>query len=423
MKTQLKAALGFAMATLCIQAQSSLPTSEEMWKIIQKQQKEIKSLRQAVQGNKKAVTATQKEVAATADALEGVALGESGGVSWTDKTSLGGYGELHYNIKQAGDDKIDFHRFVLFINHDFSDNVSLFSEVEIEHTYAGGDEPGYVELEQAYIEHRLNDQWSYQAGLFLVPVGILNETHEPDTFFGVERNNVEKYIIPTTWWEGGVKVTFRPKPGVSIEGGLISGLDVVDSTTTTTLTQNSDNVTIDSNSVTTNEFGYFRGGRQKVASALANNWASVARVKFTAIPGLELAGTVFYQNDLVQSETYDQSGLLTSIHAVYQKDGFGLRALYAGWDVSGDDLDEDAKDQSGIYIEPSYKWNIGDTPYSIGVYARYSDLKYFKGTLSEKEYLEYGVSFYPAESVVFKADLVAEKDGDDTINLGVGYQF
>ena len=403
MKTQLKAALGFAMATLCVQAQSNLPTSEEMWKIIQQQQKEIKSLRQAVQGNKKAVTATQKEVAATADALEGVALGESGGVSWADKTSLGGYGELHYNINQAGDDKIDFHRFVLFINHDFSDNVSLFSEVEIEHTYAGGDEPGYVELEQAYIEHRLNDQWSYQAGLFLVPVGILNETHEPDTFFGVERNNVEKYIIPTTWWEGGVKVTFRPKPGVSIEGGLISGLDVYDG--------DDDNL------------GYFRGGRQKVASALANNWASVARVKFTAIPGLELAGTVFYQNDLVQSETYDQSGLLTSIHAVYQKDGFGLRALYAGWDVSGENLDNDAKDQSGFYIEPSYKWNIEDTPYSVGVYARYSDLKYFKKTLSEKQYLEYGVSFYPAESVVFKADLVAEKDGDDTINLGVGYQF
>ena len=410
MKTQLKAALGFAIATLCIQAQSSLPTSEEMWKIIQKQQKEIKSLRQAVQGNKKAVTATQKEVAATADALEGVALGESGGVSWTDKTSLGGYGELHYNIKQADDDKIDFHRFVLFINHDFSDNVSLFSEVEIEHTYAGGDEPGYVELEQAYIEHRLDDQWSYQAGLFLVPVGILNETHEPDTFFGVERNNVEKYIIPTTWWEGGVKVTFRPKPGVSIEGGLISGLDVFDD-------GDDDKITSD------DTLGYFRGGRQKVASALANNWASVARVKFTAIPGLELAGTVFYQNDLVQNETYDQSGLLTSIHAVYQKDGFGLRALYAGWDVSGENLDNDAKDQSGFYIEPSYKWNIGDTPYSVGVYARYSDLKYFKETLSEKQYLEYGVSFYPAESVVFKADLVAEKDGDDTINLGVGYQF
>ena len=405
MKTLLKASIGFALATIFVQAQSNLPTSEEMWKIIQQQQKEIKALRQAVQGNKKAVTATQKEVAATADALESVALGDTGGISWADKTSLGGYGELHYNINQAGDDKIDFHRFVLFINHDFTDNVSLFSEVEIEHAYAGEGQDGYVELEQAYIEHRLNEQWSYQAGLFLVPVGILNETHEPDTFFGVERNNVEKYIIPTTWWEGGVKVTFRPKPGVSIEGGLISGLDVYDA------------------GFAVDKFGYFRGGRQKVASADANNWASVARVKFTAIPGLELAGTVFYQDDLVQNESFDQSGLLTSVHAVYQKDGFGLRALYAGWNLNGDDLDKDAKEQSGFYIEPSYKWSLGDSPYSIGVYARYSDLKYFKEGLKDKEYTEYGVSFYPADSVVFKADLVAEKDGDDTVNLGVGYQF
>lgn len=192
--------MGFALATLCVQAQTNLPSSEEMWKLIQQQQKQIKALRQAVQGNKRAVSATQQEVAATANALESVALWDTGGLSWADKTSLGGYGELHYNNKQSSDNVIDFHRIVLFINHDFSEKVSLFSEVEIEHAYAGGDEPGYVELEQAFIEHRLNHQWSYQAGLFLVPVGILNETHEPDTFYGVERNNVEKYIIPTTWW-------------------------------------------------------------------------------------------------------------------------------------------------------------------------------------------------------------------------------
>ena len=370
-------------------------------------------------------------MAATADALESVALGDTGGISWADKTSLGGYGELHYNINQAGDDKIDFHRFVLFINHDFNDNVSLFSEVEIEHAYAGGSEPGYVELEQAYIEHRLNDQWSYQAGLFLVPVGILNETHEPDTFFGVERNNVEKYIIPTTWWEGGVKVTYRPQPGVSFEGGFISGLDVYDTEVetadpTVTVVEDGGNFVatyVPGVETTTHKFGYFRGGRQKVASAVANNWASAARVKYTAIPGLELAGSVFYQSDLVQNETYKQSGLLTSVHAVYQKDGFGLRALYAGWKLDGDDLEEEAKKQSGFYIEPSYKWSLGDTPYSIGVYARYSDLEYFDGELNEKKFTEYGVSFYPAESVVFKADLVAEKDGDDIVNLGVGYQF
>ena len=43
-----------------------------------------------------------------------------------------------------------------------------------------------------------------KAGLFLIPVGILNQTHEPDTFYGVERNNVEKNIIPTTCGEGGL---------------------------------------------------------------------------------------------------------------------------------------------------------------------------------------------------------------------------
>ena len=43
----------------------------------------------------------------------------------------------------------------------------------------------------------------------LVPVGFLNEVHEPPTFYGVERNPVEKNVIPTTWWEGGIGISSR----------------------------------------------------------------------------------------------------------------------------------------------------------------------------------------------------------------------
>lgn len=219
---------------------------------------------------------------------------------------------------------------------------------------------------------------------------------------------------------------------MSIDAGIVSGLDVYSSTDTTVTTRTVDTSTgatdqpVNETVTTTteHEFGHFRGGRQKVASATVNELASVARIKYTGVPGLELAGSVFYQNDLVQNEDYAHSGLLTSFHAVYKQDtGFGFRALYAQWDVEGDDVPDDAEKQSGFYIEPSYKWNIENTPYSVGVYARYSDLEYYKKEGVDKTFTEYGISFYPAKRVVFKADLVAEKDGDDTINLGVGYQF
>ena len=118
------------------------------------------------------------------------------------KTVIGGYGELHYNNIEDTE-SIDFHRFVLFFGHEFTESIRFFSEFELEHALSGDGKPGEVELEQAYIEMDLTESTTLKTGLFLVPVGIINETHEPPTFYGVERNPVEKNIIPATWWEAG----------------------------------------------------------------------------------------------------------------------------------------------------------------------------------------------------------------------------
>ena len=125
---------------------------------------------------------------------------------WFNNTTIGGYGELHYQNRsvEGGSHKeeVDFHRFVLFFGHEFTDNLRFFSELELEHSFIkdtdDGSSGGEVELEQAYLEYDFNQSASAKAGLFLMPVGIINETHEPNTFYGVERNEVEKNIIPTT---------------------------------------------------------------------------------------------------------------------------------------------------------------------------------------------------------------------------------
>ena len=128
-----------------------------------------------------------------------------------EKVTLGGYGELHYQDVETdgGTDSrsMDAHRYVLFFGYDFTDKVRFRSEFELEHglTCADSDCPGEVELEQMYIEMDHTDKFSSRVGIMLTPVGILNENHEPPTFYGVERNEVEKYLIPTTWWAGGVQ--------------------------------------------------------------------------------------------------------------------------------------------------------------------------------------------------------------------------
>ena len=53
-------------------------------------------------------------------------------------TSLGGYGEMHFDMEaNDGDGKLDFHRFIFYIKHQFSPKWSMMSEVEIEHNMVG----------------------------------------------------------------------------------------------------------------------------------------------------------------------------------------------------------------------------------------------------------------------------------------------
>ena len=170
-KTLLATALVSLFAT---QGAYAADETAELRKIIEQQQKVLQDL-------EKRLDETEKRVEKTADVVE-----ESASES-KSATTIGGYGELHYNNitdNKSGKDKkaIDFHRFVLFFGHEFTESTRFFSEVEIEHALSGDDKPGEVELEQAYIEHDFNDMFVGKAGLFLMPVGIINETHEPPAF-------------------------------------------------------------------------------------------------------------------------------------------------------------------------------------------------------------------------------------------------
>ena len=161
------------------------------------------------QALKSQLKTTEQKVEATSVQVEKVASNPPATkAAWAEKTRLGGYGELHYNKLDgeggaADKAETDFHRFVLFLGHEFNSRTRFFSELEVEHALAGEGKKGEVELEQAYVEFDLNDNHRAKAGVFLIPVGILNETHEPTTFYGVERNPIEGAIVPYTWWGGG----------------------------------------------------------------------------------------------------------------------------------------------------------------------------------------------------------------------------
>ena len=379
---------------------------------------------------RKNVEQTQQQVETNTEAVEVISDNVENNVAgdrWYDKVTIGGYGEMHFNSlsRKPGAplsghfNQLDLHRFVLFFGYEFNDRLRFFSEIEYEHNVTGGGFSGEVELEQAYLEYDLLaqpysivDSASVRAGVFLTPIGILNQTHEPGTFYGVERNGVETVIIPSTWWEGGIGSTINFNHGVSVDLGITSGLKMPG---------------------TGGNAYRIRSGRQKVSKAVVNNGAFTSRIKYTGISGLTVAGAFQYQDNVGQGKTPGlSSGRLFEVDATYSHEiGPGtatIKGLYALWNFAGQGIIEaDGNTQYGWYVEPSYRFSnsfVGD----IGLYARYEKVR---GWRIQDRYQQWegGVNWWPHRQVVIKADY--RSNGNDInpalsfngFDLGIGYEF
>ena len=332
-----------------------------------------------------------------------------------EKVTLGGYGELHYQDVETdgGSDSrsMDAHRYVLFFGYDFTDKVRFRSEFELEHGLTCADDdgcPGEVELEQMYIEMDHTDKFSSRVGIMLTPVGILNENHEPPTFYGVERNEVEKYLIPTTWWAGGVQAIYKMDNGITVEGMVSEGLEV-------------------------NSAGYIRGGRQKSAEATLNDWSYTARVTYTGFPGLKASVFYNHQTDPTQSSSDNLEELdIYGASAIYGfGDGFEVRAIHVqaefeGKDETGAFFTNGYDEQQGTFLEASKRFG------NLGFFVNSSNVS---GEKLARQYtvMQYGISWwYPGNSnAVIKANWYDKEHSNDSlsssdkdgIHLGVGYVF
>ena len=410
--------VGLTAALLCATSLAAtpvladdLPSREEMWKIIQAQQAQIDALTMRAETTDQKVEATGAQVETIAASAEAGGEGVAGG--WWDRTQIGGYGEVHYN---GGDtDEVDLHRFVLFVGHDFNEDIRFFAELEVEHGLvedtADGSGPGELELEQAFLEFDIAENHSLTAGVQLIPVGILNQTHEPNTFYGVERNNVEKNIIPTTWWEAAAGANGEIGHGFSYTALAHSGLKVP---------------TTGSNAFKV------RNGRQKAAKATARDGAFTGQLLWRGMPGVEVGVAAQYQSDVTQGAVETSATLVEGhIDAAFAMGPgeVGFRALGAVWDLdSAAAAAVNRDEQYGWYVEPSYRFPIfyGD----LGFFTRYAewDNEAGGGPDSTFSQVDLGLNYWPHPDVVLKFDYQFEdkpagQTEDNRANLGVGFQF
>jgi Phosphate-selective porin O and P len=419
-------ALAFALSCAPLSTLAADASVEQKLEILQKELDELRAELAKMKSQQAAPTANAG--AAVASAPGGTMSGITAG-----SNTFGGYGELHYNNYKDGDkkDEIDFHRFVLFYGHKFNDRLRFYSELEVEHALIeGGEESGAVELEQAFIDYHVNDALNVKAGAMLLPIGILNETHEPPTFFGVERNEVETRIIPSTWREAGVGLNGEIVQGLRYDVGLTSGLDA----------------------------GKFerpdraiRSMRTELSEAAAHDFAFYGALNYRGVPGLAVGASIITgntgQNGVTDAALKGVSGRMTlwDIHAQYRLGGLELRGLYARGTLgdadkitaaaiarSGDNSQVAPSSFWGYYAEAGYHFSFGDEM-QLSPFLRYerynTQASVPSGFSADKKNNErvttLGLNFKLHPQVVFKADYQDFKEDPkkDRFSLGMGYMF
>lgn len=340
--------------------------------------------------------------------------------------TLGAYGEITYNQPEGDNGELDVQRLVMLLGYQFSDKVQFFTEIEFEHV-----EEVYVE--QAFVNYNVAPNLNFRAGLMLVPMGIINEYHEPTTFNGVERPAISGSIVPTTWREIGLGLTGRiNSASLSYQAYVFNGFKSTDA---------------DANGLIGGSSG-LRGGRQKGIQSTVNTPNLSAKVEYYGFLGLRLGLAGYFGRTQAADEVDKLDGAdvgmsMVGLDARYVFQRFTARGEYiyasltdtdAYNNLTGRDL---GSALSGWYAEAAYNLLPMNNKQKLFAFARYEDYDTHaetEGSLVEnpaydRNDITLGLSYHIAPGVVFKGDYqikdnaVEGADAKNQLNFGVGVWF
>jgi len=350
-----------------------------------------------------------------------------------DGVSVGGYGEALLEFfddsrddgsESAAVDRFDFLRAVFYFGYKFSDRWIFNSEIEFEH--ASTSEGGSASVEFAYLDYLYRDELNMRVGLVLMPMGWLNELHEPTVYLGAVRPRTENRIIPSTWRENGIGA-YGSLGGFDYRTYIVNGLDGSGFSATG-----------------------LRGGRQKGAKAKAEDFAWVGRLDFTGMPGLTAGFAGYFGNSGQDLE--DSSGgqipvgtSIFDVHIEYRYRGLEFRALWARAEV--DDVarlnqalgyegnQSVGETLEGGYLQAGYDVLSGRGKSSLTPYLRWEQINtqrevpdgWSANPANDEQLLTLGLAYQPIEQLIFKAEYQNIDNeagtGVDQVNLSMGYIF
>ena len=338
--------------------------------------------------------------------------------------SIAGYGEaLYENYASDKTTRFDYLRAILYAGYRFNEKFLFNSEIEVEHARE-------IFVEFAYVDYLATPNLGLRAGMLLVPMGLVNEFHEPTVFIGAERPVTENRIIPSTWRENGGGV-YGAFDNVAFRAYVVNGFNGANFSA-----------------------GGLRGGRQKGGKALANDMAFTGRLDVTPTPGV-FFGASFYTGGSGQGQVMDDAGRnygvrtnVFDVHAQAQVRGVDFRALFAQAGLDDTSMLNQAlglEGRSGVaermrggYVQFGYDV-LSQAPAAGGVgltpYVRYEKVDthtalaagFTRDPGRNNTYTTFGVELKPIPSIVLKVDHMwvnnSVDSGVNQFNFNVGYAF
>lgn len=338
--------------------------------------------------------------------------------------TVGGYAEAHYNAISGSNAELDVHRVVMLFGYKFNDRTQFVTEIEYEHVKE-------VYIEQAFLQYSLSENTNLRAGLMLVPMGIINEYHEPTTFNGVERPSMDKSIVPTTWREIGLGLSGKfDEASLRYQAYLFNGFR----------SENNGKFLGGKNGL--------RNGRQKGAESTMNNVNFSAKLDYYGLPGLRLGLSGYFgrtQSDksLEDIDGADVGVAMLGLDARYAKNRFTARGQFIHSKITdsedynnyyGSDLGSALQ---GWYLEAGYNLLPQDKQQQLFGFVRYEDYdthhktegNLVRNTSYDRNEWTFGLTWKVAPGAAFKADYqlkdnaVSGNEVTKQFNLGIGVWF
>ena len=333
------------------------------------------------------------------------------------------YGTLKYK-SGGGSQKADPHRMVLIPSYKLSDYAKFMAELEFEHggVKDGANDrfSGAIELEQMYIDVQLTDNITWRSlGVSLIPVGTINEHHEPDLFYSAYRPQIYKQLIPTTWMEmsTGIHGDIPQVDGLSYNLLISQGPDA-----------NSGNQARGTDTASKWSLKNMRPDMNN------NNFDDIATTLKLGYDSGGFSGSVStYQSKLTNSDGESSDMDLYVASAAYRFQEGSLKGLeligdYAVWDFGTPANITDSAvgditwdEQKGYRLEAAYHIPRGDN--ELVPFVRHEKFDAGGATVNEKEYFTTGAMYKFGDNWEIKASYMKQKGGANELQLAVGVQF